>query len=54
MLPAPVEGSTLPGCHHTPWSPWYARKKINEGQEERWFCDEAEALEAGWRGARSR
>jgi hypothetical protein len=38
--------------YHTPWSPWYARTKIDEDKGERWFCDEAEAIEAGWRPAR--
>lgn len=40
--------------YHTPWSPWYARTRIDEARGERWFCDEAEALAAGWRPARSR
>lgn len=57
-----AEASPRPGCpikgninrqgeriYHTPWSPWYGRTQINENQGERWFCDEAEALEAGWR-----
>lgn len=35
--------------YHAPWSPWYGRTKINVAKGERWFCDEAEALEAGWR-----
>ncbi|RUT35176.1 thermonuclease family protein [Arsenicitalea aurantiaca] len=35
--------------YHTPWSHWYSRTKINEAAGERWFCDELEALEAGWR-----
>ncbi len=56
------EASPVPGCpikgnisgkgeriYHTPWSPWYDRTKINVGAGERWFCDEAEAVEAGWR-----
>jgi hypothetical protein len=34
-----------------PWSPWYARVKIDESRGERWFCSEAEALAAGWRPA---
>jgi endonuclease YncB( thermonuclease family) len=38
--------------YHTPWSPWYDRVQINEEQGERWFCDEAEAQAAGWRGPR--
>jgi hypothetical protein len=40
--------------YHTPWSPWYSRTKINETKGERWFCDEAEAMAAGWRPARFR
>ncbi len=36
--------------YHTPWSSkHYRRTKINVKKGERWFCDEAEALEAGWR-----
>jgi endonuclease YncB( thermonuclease family) len=54
--------SSRPGCpikgninsdderiYHTPWSPWYDRTKIDEAAGERWFCDEAEAMSAGWR-----
>lgn len=40
--------------YHTPWSSAYARTKIDEANGERWFCDEAEAVAAGWRAARSR
>lgn len=40
--------------YHTPWSPWYGRTKISEAAGERWFCDEAEAIAAGWRAARFR
>lgn len=35
--------------YHAPWSPWYSRTKINIEKGERWFCDESEALAAGWR-----
>ncbi|MFX3679919.1 MAG: thermonuclease family protein [Hyphomicrobiales bacterium] len=35
--------------YHAPWSPWYNRTKISVEKGERWFCDEAEALAAGWR-----
>ena len=35
--------------YHTPWSRSYARTRINTAKGERWFCDEAEALSAGWR-----
>lgn len=35
--------------YHPPWSPWYARTAVNEKAGERWFCDEAAAVLAGWR-----
>jgi endonuclease YncB( thermonuclease family) len=35
--------------YHAPWSPWYKRTKINLKKGERWFCSEAEAVQAGWR-----
>lgn len=35
--------------YHAPWSPWYGRTKVSPERGERWFCDEAEALAAGWR-----
>jgi endonuclease YncB( thermonuclease family) len=36
--------------YHTPWgSQWYERTKVTESKGDRWFCDEAEALAAGWR-----
>ena len=35
--------------YHAPWSPWYTRTKLSVEKGERWFCSEAEALEAGWR-----
>jgi endonuclease YncB( thermonuclease family) len=38
--------------YHTPWSRWYERTRIAEQHGERWFCSEAEALAAGWRGTR--
>lgn len=38
--------------YHPPWSPWYSRTRINLAKGERWFCDEAEALRAGWRAPR--
>ena len=40
--------------YHTPWSASYRATNIDEAKGERWFCDEAEAIEAGWRAARSR
>ncbi len=38
--------------YHMPWSPWYSRTFINTSKGERWFCDEAEAIAAGWRAPR--
>jgi hypothetical protein len=36
--------------YHTPWgSRNYDRTKINTAKGERWFCNEAEAVAAGWR-----
>lgn len=37
--------------YHMPWSPAYAKTKISPSKGERWFCDEAEAIAAGWRPA---
>ena len=36
--------------YHTPWgSAHYDRTRIDTSRGERWFCDEREALDAGWR-----
>ncbi|MEO8242735.1 MAG: thermonuclease family protein [bacterium] len=35
--------------YHAPWSPWYAKTRIDTSKGERWFCSEAEAVAAGWR-----
>lgn len=35
--------------YHMPWSPWYARVRVNEANGERWFCSESDATAAGWR-----
>lgn len=35
--------------YHTPWSRSYNRTKVSIEKGERWFCNEAEATEAGWR-----
>lgn len=35
--------------YHAPWSPWYSRTKVSISHGERWFCNEAEAVAAGWR-----
>lgn len=37
--------------YHLPWSPWYAKVRVEPLKGERWFCSEAEALTAGWRPA---
>ncbi len=37
--------------YHLPWSPWYAKVRVDTGRGERWFCSEAEAIDAGWRPA---
>lgn len=53
----PIKGNinrTGERIYHTPWSPWYDRTQIDKDQGQRWFCDEAEAIAAGWRPARSR
>jgi endonuclease YncB( thermonuclease family) len=60
---AVAEGGSPNGCaikgnvtangriYHMPWSPWYDRIRMGDGQGKRWFCDEAEAVAAGWRPA---
>lgn len=35
--------------YHMPWSPWYAKTRIDPARGERWFCNETEARNAGWR-----
>lgn len=49
-----IKGNISSGgkIYHTPWSKWYKRTRISEAKGERWFCDEAEAIAAGWRPAR--
>lgn len=50
----PIKGniSDRGRIYHSPWSPHYARTRINEAAGERWFCSEGEALAAGWRPPR--
>lgn len=38
--------------YHTPWSPNYNQTVIKDESGEQWFCDEAEAIAAGWRSPR--
>jgi endonuclease YncB( thermonuclease family) len=39
--------------YHMPWSPWYAKVRVEAAKGERWFCTEAEAAEAGFRASRA-
>lgn len=52
----PIKGNISENgkIYHAPWSPWYAKTRINEAKGERWFCSEAEAVSAGWRAPRWR
>ena len=47
----PIKGNISDNgrIYHAPWSPWYDRTRINVAKGERWFCSEADALDAGWR-----
>ncbi len=47
----PIKGNiTRNGkIYHTPWSRWYRKTRIEPAKGERWFCNEREALKAGWR-----
>lgn len=47
----PIKGNISKNgrIYHAPWSPWYKRTRISLNKGERWFCSEAEALQAGWR-----
>ena len=47
----PIKGNISANgkIYHPPWSPWYSRTRINTKKGERWFCNEAQAIEAGWR-----
>lgn len=40
--------------YHAPWSPSYARTRINVQRGERWFCSEGAAIAAGWRAPYAR
>ena len=52
----PIKGNISQNgrIYHPPWSPWYSRTRINTSKGERWFCDEGEAVAAGWRAPRWR
>ncbi|WP_291175255.1 thermonuclease family protein [Hyphomicrobium sp.] len=56
--PAAPKGCAIKGnvtanghIYHMPWSPWYAKVRIEPAKGERWFCTEAEATKAGFRPA---
>ena len=38
--------------YHLPGSRHYEKTIINAEKNERWFCNEAEAIQAGWRAAK--
>ncbi|MEM7544882.1 MAG: thermonuclease family protein [Pseudomonadota bacterium] len=50
-----IKGNISPRgrIYHAPWSPFYDRTRIDLSKGERWFCDEADALAAGWRAPNS-
>ena len=47
----PIKGNISKNgkIYHPPWSPWYNRTRITLSKGERWFCNEGEAVDAGWR-----
>ena len=47
----PIKGHVSAGTRHyvVPWSPNYARVKVEAQRGGRWFCSEQEAQAAGWR-----
>lgn len=46
-----IKGNVTENGHiyHMPWSPWYAKVKVEIEKGERWFCTEAEAVAGGFR-----
>jgi endonuclease YncB( thermonuclease family) len=46
-----IKGNITENGHiyHMPWSPWYAKVKVEPAKGEHWFCTEQEASEAGFR-----
>jgi endonuclease YncB( thermonuclease family) len=49
-----IKGNITNGgrIYHMPWSPWYDKVRIEADKGERWFCNENEAIAAGWRPVR--
>lgn len=39
--------------YHMPWSRYYTSVRMDEAKGKRWFCSEAEAIDAGWRSAKA-
>ncbi|MFY0612650.1 MAG: thermonuclease family protein [Hyphomicrobiaceae bacterium] len=35
--------------YFAPWSPWYAKFKVDEKRGDKWVCSEVEAISAGWK-----
>lgn len=50
-----IKGNVTSNGHiyHMPWSPWYAKVRVESAKGERWFCSEGEAARAGFRPAMS-
>jgi micrococcal nuclease len=44
-----ISHSTGEKIYHVPGGDYYDETVIDEAKGERWFCEEAEAIEAGWR-----
>jgi endonuclease YncB( thermonuclease family) len=47
----PIKGHVTRGerVYVVPWAPAYARTRVRESRGGRWFCDEREAVTAGWK-----
>lgn len=50
-----IKGNVTANGHiyHMPWSPWYAKVKVEPAKGEQWFCSEADAAKAGFRPVQS-
>jgi hypothetical protein len=47
----PIKGHVARGerIYVVPWAPSYARTRVRESRGGRWFCNENEAVAAGWK-----
>ena len=47
----PIKGNISSNGHiyHTPWSRHYTATRVSVNRGERWFCNEKDAKDAGWR-----